>query len=219
MKVSSKLNLKSFKMGDAKIVQGENCPIARWIYRGICMLASMSGLIMLALDLFWPEFSSLSPPEQKDGPGVLVLCSAPFLIFAVVVVRSLYLPVPQSFDLQGGGRQLLSSFLACMTLSMCAVSTKRSVEELIFSFSLLSGLCSAVLLEWPIKDVCVQHVVYTYFVLALIGYLGYQRPVWPAYLFVVALVIVNGFIFYGVLRLDLPEPPEPGEEDSKDSPV
>ena len=115
-------------MGDAKIVQGVNCPIARWIYRGICMLASVSWLIMLALELFWPEVSSLSQPKQKEGPGTLVLGSAPFLIYTVVVVRSFYLPVPTSFDLQADWRLLLSSFLAVMTVTMCGASTRRVVE-------------------------------------------------------------------------------------------
>ena len=189
------------------------------------MLASVSWLIMLALELFWPEVSSLSQPKQKEGPGTLVLGSAPFLIYTVVVVRSFYLPVPTSFDLQADWRLLLSSFLAVMTVTMCGASTRRVVELPILAFSLISGFYSALLLEWPVKDLCVQHVVYTYFVLALIGYLGYQRPVWPACLFVVALVIVNAFIFYGVLHLDLPKPPEPEEEeeeeeeDYKDSPV
>ncbi|KAH0895417.1 hypothetical protein HID58_044985, partial [Brassica napus] len=151
-RVSSKS--QKFKMGDAEIVQGVNCPIARWIYRGICMLAVVSWLIELALE---PEFSSLSEPKQKESPGMLVLCSAPFLIYTVVVV---------SYD---------GNYVRCINSSL----------------------------------------------LALIGYLGYQRPVWPACLFVVALVIVNAFIFYGVLRLDLPKPPEPEEEerDYQDSPV
>ncbi|CAN7120763.1 unnamed protein product [Brassica rapa subsp. narinosa] len=216
MKVSSKS--QKFKMGDAEIVQGVNCPIARWIYRGICMLAVVSWLIELALE---PEFSSLSEPKQKESPGMLVLCSAPFLIYTVVVVRSFYLPVPTSFDLQADWRLLLSCFLAVMTVTMCAASTRRYVEVPILVFSATSGIYSALLLEWPVKDLCVQHVVYTYFAVALIGYLGYQRPVWPACLFVVALVIVNAFIFYGVLRLDLPKPPEPEEEerDYQDSPV
>ncbi|CDY55906.1 BnaAnng13980D [Brassica napus] len=171
MKVSSKS--QKFKMGDAEIVQGVNCPIARWIYRGICMLAVVSWLIELALE---PEFSSLSEPKQKESPGMLVLCSAPFLIYTVVVV---------SYD---------GNYVRCINSSL-----RRSAYPYL----------------------CVQHVVYTYFAVALIGYLGYQRPVWPACLFVVALVIVNAFIFYGVLRLDLPKPPEPEEEerDYQDSPV
>ncbi|KAF3535209.1 hypothetical protein F2Q69_00018251 [Brassica cretica] len=107
-----------------------------------------------------------------------------------------------------------------MTVPMCGASTRRVVQGPIIVFSLMSGLFSALLLEWPVKDICVQHVVYTYFVLALIGYLGYQRPVWPACLFVVALIIASAFLFYGVLRRDLPKPPEPEEEeDYKDSPV
>ncbi|CAN6846520.1 unnamed protein product [Brassica oleracea] len=184
MKVSSKS--QKFKMGDAKIVQGVNCPIARWIYRGICMLTAVSWLIMLALELFWPEFSSLSQPKHKEGPGTLVLGSAPFLIYTVVVV---------SYD---------GNYVRCINSSCRRIA--------------------ALLLEWPVKDLCVQHVVYSYFVFALIGYLVYHRPVWPACLFVVALVIVNAFIFYGVLHLDLPKPPEPEEEeeeeeDYKDSPV
>ncbi|CAN6991460.1 unnamed protein product, partial [Brassica oleracea var. botrytis] len=186
-----------------------------------------SWLIALALELFWPEVSSLSQPKQKEGPGTLVLGSAPFLIYTVVVVRSFYLPVPTSFDLQADWRLLLSSFLAVMTVTMCVMtvpmcgaSTRRVVQGPIIVFSLMSGLFSALLLEWPVKDICVQHVVYTYFVLALIGYLGYQRPVWPACLFVVSLIIASAFLFYGVLRRGLPMPPEPEEEeDYKDSPV
>lgn len=151
-----------------------------------------------------------------------MLCSAPYLIYTVVVARSFYFPVPTFFDLQGDLRPTLSSSLAILTVPMCLVKTRGSVEGPIIGLSLISGLFSAVLLEWLVKDIRVQHVVYTYFVLALIGYLGFQRPVWPAYLFVVALVIVNAFLFYGVLRLDLPKPPEsePEEqEDYKDSPV
>ncbi|KAF3535221.1 hypothetical protein F2Q69_00018254 [Brassica cretica] len=111
-----------------------------------------SWLIALALELFWPEVSSLSQPKQKEGPGTLVLGSAPFLIYTVVVVRSFYLPVPTSFDLQADWRLLLSSFLAVMTVTMCGASTRRVVELPILAFSLMSGFFSALLLEWPVKD-------------------------------------------------------------------
>ncbi|VVB15015.1 unnamed protein product [Arabis nemorensis] len=85
-----------------------------------------------------------------------------------------------------------------------------------WSVTIGAGGLAAGLLSWPSKDVRIQHLVYTDFVLALVGYLAYQRPLWLAYVFIAALLLLNTFLFHGLLGLDFPEPEE---EDEDESPV
>lgn len=75
---------------------------------------------------------------------------------------------------------------------------------------IFAGYLAVFQLTRPLKYVYVQHVVYAYFMLCLVGYLSYQLPVWTAYGLLAALLLLNTFL----LKEMFPE-----EEENDKSPV
>lgn len=137
----------------------------------------------------------------------LLALAAPFLYPAGLVVRSFYVPVPVPTSHTSGD---WSGLVGILMVIVCGMSHYcHTIEVCIYGFSLVAGLLAAVQLSWPPKDVSVQQVVYTDFLLCLVAYLGYQRPFWLACVFVAALILVNTLLFQGLLCLHT----KPLEED------
>lgn len=184
------------------LVSGVNCSKTRWVYRGIGLFVSVGWLTRFIVELLWPTLCSSWSTWKDESDVVVLISAAPFLVLGVVVVRSFYVPVPKANT--NYGAENMSGSVGIMMIAMCIMSQFHIIELSICTFSLLAGGLAVLLLYSPSKDICVQHVVYTDFGLCLVGYLGYQRPVWPAYFFLAALFLLNTFLFQGVLRLDFP---------------
>ncbi|CAE5960023.1 unnamed protein product [Arabidopsis arenosa] len=187
------------------IIEGVNCGKTRWIYRGIAMLASVVWLTRFSVELLWPSLCSSWSTWKEESWAVVLVFAAPFLHSAGLVVRSFYVPVPVPTSHNSGD---WSGLVGIAMVTVCGISHYiHTIEGCIYGFSLVAGLLAAMQLSWPPKDVSVQQVVYTDFLLCLVAYLGYQRPFWLACVFVAALILVNTLLFQGLLFLHT-KPPE-----------
>ncbi|KAJ4882832.1 hypothetical protein Rs2_32925 [Raphanus sativus] len=155
------------------IIEGVNGRRTRSIYYGI--VVSSLGCIAATLVEVWslPRLKEMTRWEDKDIVESMFLLAGLFLFYAILVIRSLFVPIPTVTYRRGEVRW--SFITVYIVVFMFLLSHKfPSVESCIFMIGGFAGGMAVKQLNWPVRDVYIQHVIFTDLLCCVSCYLGYQ---------------------------------------------
>src|SRR5690606_24495585 len=112
-------------------------------------------------------------------------------------------PRPKPTDHNSGARNYFPYAVGVMMIMMCSTcSYFRMIEFRICNFMICAGYLAVFQLSRPLKYVYIQHVVYAYFMLCLVGYLSYELRVWADYGVLAALLLRDTVLLKGMFNAE-----------------
>ncbi|KAF2573998.1 hypothetical protein F2Q70_00006157 [Brassica cretica] len=172
------------------IIEGVNGSRTRSIYYGI----AVSSLGFIAATLVQvrspPRSEQMTRWEDKNKVLDTFLLAGLFLFYAILVIRSLCVPIP---TITYRKREATWSYVTVyIMVCMFLLSHKlHSVILCMFMIGMFPGGMAVKQLNWPVGDVYIQHVVFTYLLCCVSCYLGFQSHERPAFYILIGLATLS----------------------------
>ncbi|KAL0735901.1 hypothetical protein Bca4012_012111 [Brassica carinata] len=173
------------------IIEGVNGSRTRSIYYGIAV--SSLGCITPMLVQVWspPRWEEMARWEGKDKVVSTFLVAGLFLFYAILIIRSLCVPIP-TITYRMGEATWWSYVTVYVMVSMFLLS--HILHSVIFSIYLIGAFAGAMAvkqLNWPVRDVYIQHVIFTDLLCCVSCYLAYQPHDGPAFYVLIGLATLS----------------------------
>ncbi|KAJ4882833.1 hypothetical protein Rs2_32926 [Raphanus sativus] len=189
---------------ETMIIEGVNSRRTRSIYYGI----AVSSLGCIAATLVQvrspPRSEQMTRWEDKITVVDTFLLAGSFLFYAILVIRSLCVPIPMITYRKGKPTRWSYVTVYFMVSTFLLSNEIHSIIFCICMIGVFAGGMAVKQLNWPVRDVYIQHVIFANLLFCGSCYLGFQPHDGSAFYVLVGMATLSIVVNYILDKVLLP---------------